>query len=298
MPRKQTTSRASGAVYRDDGDGVRQALAREHGRCDQEIAALQETLAPVYAARVGWAAAGVVLLAGAVVLVAGALLVGRHGPPGLLTALLLAPWPVAMGAHRLARALTRRRFAARLREPLAPTGDAHMDLARARRLDTGRRAAGLLARLERWSVALPLAGVALLLPLTVHFLVWLLITGDVSVTSQTSLLRGLDGFDEWILFSMGIVGHCHLVLAAMGWRYGSRLATIADQDLDRAPYQTGWRAYGFATLSSVVPGALLIFLPVILVAATGLLIPLLYARTNARVLRERAALHRATAPQA
>lgn len=294
MPYEQVTNRASGAVYRDDGDGVRQALAREHGRCDQAIAALQETLAPVYAARVGRAAAGAVLLAGAVVLVAGAVLLREHDAPGLITAMLLAPWPAALVAGRVARALARRSFARRMRAPLAPTGDAHMDLARARRLDTGRHAAGLIAPLERWSVALPLAGVALLLPLSVHFVVWLLLMGDVNVTSQASLLRALGRFDEWILLSMAIVGHCHLVLAITGWCYGWRLATISDQDLDQAPYQAGWRAYGFTTMASVVPGALLIFLPVILVAVTGLLVPPLYARTNARVLHERAALYQAT----
>lgn len=315
-PSPEASGRPAGPVYRDDSAAIQQELDRERARCRRQVEKLLPPLASVYAARAGRIAAGVTLLLGAALLVAGAMFLGGRRPEtGLLTMLLLAAWPAALAARQLARAWARRHFARRLQAPLATTDDAHSDLARLRRLDLRRHAARLLAPLEPYSMAVALAGTTLLLPLSLHLLVVLLANSMESISGLRALLLG---FDRRILLGMMVVGHCHVLLAVLAWRHGTRLTMQPAHPLATGPYWAGRQAYLFTVLSSVLSGVLLmfqpsptvpsscglfallsmlrIFLPPLLVAVFALFIPLLFRRAHTRVTRERGAVALALGP--
>lgn len=60
------------------------------------------------------------------------------------------------------------------------------------------------------SIGFPLMAIALASPLTLHFLVGALI-GEAA------------DYDGWIVISMAVVGHCHLILAGLAWRFARQI---------------------------------------------------------------------------
>ena len=134
----------------------------------------------------------------------------------------------------------------------------------------GRALAGRLG--DRWliaSFAWPLAGLALLLPLSIHALVML----DGAASK----------LDEWVAMSWAIVGHVHLALAGMAaWRI-KRL--VHEEAALSAP-----AIYGITIGLAMVPGAVFLLIPPFLVAATGLPFLFLLWLPEMLIARERAQL--------
>jgi hypothetical protein len=197
-----------------------------------------------------------------------------------LTAVLLASWPAAGLAYVGARACARRSFVQRLMAPIAVTCDVHADLERARRYDPGQHAMRLLGSMESASLSPLLAGIGLLLPLTLHFLVALVLMDADAV----------EDFDYWIAMSAVLVGHCHLILAVRAWRYGKQVTTASTMSLLQGVYPQGWKTYGIVLAASLFPGVLLLFVPVMIVGVTGLFVPLMYGWAGRRLVAERDAL--------
>jgi hypothetical protein len=175
-----------------------------------------------------------------------------------------------------------RRLVARLS---APSGDLERDLERLERAAPGAEARAAADRLERASVALPLMGLAMLAPLTIHLAVYRVCMFEPRMESP-------HGYDKWIAFSLVIVGHAHLVLALCAWLYARKLRREPAWKLrSNVIRRDGWHALLWATLAGAVPGALLFLIPPLLVLATGaLFVPLAFWAMGRRVLLERALL--------
>jgi hypothetical protein len=200
---------------------------------------------------------------------------------GAGTFLFLAAWPTAAITTSIARLVSRRTLALRVAAPLERTGDALGDLARLERLDPVRAYVRTAKERERLSVALPLAGIALLAPLTLHFLVSLVIAG--SNHGETAA-----DFDVWIRWSALLVGHAHVVLAICGYRFARRLASRETATIALGTSRDGFAAVGWTTLASLVPGAILFLVPPALVLFTGAAFaPLAYASLGRSVCAER-----------
>lgn len=116
-----------------------------------------------------------------------------------------------------------------------------------------RASGGLAGRLgDRFllaSLAWPLAGLAIALPLSLH---------SVFLLTDPNAKLG-----EWIVMSWAIVGHVHLALAGMAaWRMKRLVA--GERGLSAAGI------YGITVAIAMVPGAIFLLIPPMLVAVTGL----------------------------
>src|SRR5262245_32924828 len=98
------------------------------------------------------------------------------------------------------------------------------------------------------SLAWPIAGLALLLPLSLHALVGVAATPD--------------GFHKSVAISCALVGHCHITLAIMGARRAVRLA-------HDEPALRPVTIYAVTVGLAMVPGAILMLVPPIIVGLTG-----------------------------
>lgn len=250
-----------------------------------------DTLRLVYERRVARAAAGAVATAAGIFLF-GIVAVSffDHGvrffgvpngdSDGGATLLLIAAWPLALGAYIIARVWAQRRSEVLARR-LEPTGNAALDLARLESSSPARVLARHADGVERASIALPLIGMAALLPLTLHYVVWCVICAWTG--------RALDagGFDQWIASSVAIVGHAHLVVAFFAYRFAKKAHEMPTAELRKN--NAGWgSALVFAVIAACVPGAALFLVPPILVAITGLpTIPTMFLGMRNRVVRER-----------
>lgn len=276
-------------VYRDAEEALRQRRDELLARRRLEVARLPPVVRSVYARREARRITGAVGIAGAFVLaVCAALRVDG------LTTILQGTWISMILVYILARAVADGRLRRLLAATFAPGEDVAGDLLRFEEIGPQQVVMRLAAPIERKSVALPMIALALLLPLTLHFVVVATVRGEVP--------RGRD-FDGWISMSLLFVGHCHLVLAYHAWsfaqklrsaREGHAMATIADR--------AGWRAWGVTIAWSVLAGfillavvpiagiALFIVAPV-LVGATGLtFIPAMFSKMGRKVRRERMVL--------
>jgi hypothetical protein len=107
------------------------------------------------------------------------------------------------------------------------------------------------------SLAVPAAGVALILPLTLHLLVGLALTRDLAA------------FDVWAAASAILTGPTHLAFAVLVARRARQLAA-------GAPAMPPNRIYGICVAVSCLPFAVIV-LPPIFVMVTGLpILPLLH----------------------
>jgi hypothetical protein len=262
--------------YRDD------QYAHELTRQD----ALREVLAvmaddrvrAVYVRRRVRAAVGGWLLAGSA-----AMAISAFHWSAYATRVLLAAWVAAPAVALVAWIMARARATTALRSAgeRAMRGDAL----------TGDGATATRARVsaafteagvhDGRAEGLVLAGVSLMAPLTLHL-------AYATITQHTSYVLHYDNFSEWMRTSLVIVGHCHLVLAFMGWRYTWRLAVT---DPGRSGVLAGFKAVGVASLVAVLPGALLLGVPIALVAVTGsAFAPLAWWWATQRMRSDRATL--------
>jgi hypothetical protein len=209
---------------------------------------------------------------------------GDDGPlRATSTLLLLAAWPAALAVGLLGRIAARGVLAADVRVPM--TGDAAADLARLEARDPLRETVAAAMHWERRSAALPLAALSLLAPLTIHWVVY----AGMSLSSLGE--STLEDFGTWMSLSVLIVGHAHLALLVAAVRWAARLRAMPTEELQLTTH----RAWGAALLVSVgiacIPGIVLLAIPPVLVALTGLLfVPLMYVVTARKLAVERGAL--------
>ena len=116
-------------------------------------------------------------------------------------------------------------------------------------------------------LAVPAAGVALMLPLTLHLLV------------GVAFLSAVRHFDDWAAMSAIFTGPTHLVLAALVAQRAQQLAT-------GVPAMTPAKIYGICVGVSCLPFAILV-LPPFLVALTGLPLAALMGWMGPLAMRDR-----------
>ncbi len=282
-----TTEPRFATAYRDADDALRARraeliLARRAEAAD----APPPVAAQVYGRRVARAAAAVPMISCVLALPVIALwrFVSTNDweTGGVLTAVLLAAWPLALLTYVGARVAAARVFAARVRAAIAPTDDLHGDVARLEQRRAEGFAADVADALEKRSIGLPLAGLAAVMPLTIHFLVWLVMRAVEANTDPITT------FDRWIEISMVLVTHCHVLLALLGWRYAKKLRGWPARI---APVREGWLAWLWTWAAAAVPGAILLLIPVGIVFLTGILfVPLSFWCFGRIALRERTEL--------
>lgn len=134
---------------------------------------------------------------------------------------------------------------------------------------------------ERGAIFWPMAAVSLLAPLTIHFLIYALAGMDT---------WGFPGaFDRWIGGGGGLTMPAHAALVYCCWTFArdrTGAATSSPQRL--AP---GWRALWITVAAGMLPGALFLLVPPLLVLVTGLLfIPWMFAAMDDLHFREQEAL--------
>jgi hypothetical protein len=264
------------APYRDAEPVLRARHAELVLARRQEIQELPNDLIQIWARRVGRVAGGAVAVAGAATLVTVGLLRWGVGPSSpfaagpSLTVILLALTPLAVAAALVGRAIGRASARASVSSALAaPAPDLLTAIARLEANRACEILAERAARLERASAALPLAGAALLAPLTLHWLVYALFIRDGE-------------YDSWIGISGLIVGHCHLLVVFFALRFAKNPERGA---------RAGVRTALFAALASIIPGGFLLFIPPVLVVVTGLaFLPATFGWVGALIRDERALL--------
>ena len=274
-------------IYRDHHQGLAIRFEALTQRLARQLDEITTDVELVHRRRLARAAAGATGVAAVVALVSLELVtfIDRHDAVegGLATSILVLGWAAAAAVYLVVRLAAHARLRAVIARALRPSGDMERDLERLERLAPDAPARIAADRLERASVALPLMGLALLAPLTIHWLVYVVANlGDLSHTHH---------FDEWIAMSLVIVGHAHLVLAFLAYRFATKLRRSAAADPAAAPGKHGWIALAFTTLAGAVPGIVLFAIPPVLVAVTGLVfVPLGFYAVGRRALAERGPL--------
>jgi hypothetical protein len=267
-------------VFRDDIEGARiryETLLESLRGDDDRIAAA----AGVHGRRTGRVWAGGAGVLGAAVLVGTSIYEGlftgglgaqRH--EGVILFVLWGSWLAMVLAYIAARAASKLGGPRLDRE----SGDVHADIARletSRPLDAARRRAD---RIEFRSIALPMMALALLMPLTLHSI----------VAHLANIGRNFDG---WILISLVIVGHAHLVLMALAIRFAHRARDMSIAEIKETHAKALWKTFGFTVLASALPGAILYLIPPLLTAATGLVVvPVMFHLARRWIVTERGAL--------
>lgn len=272
-------------IYRDRDEGLRLRYeALEEKLAEREI---DGAVVRVYRDRAARSAAGMTGVAGAVAVATTVGLEHAFGKPdGLATWVLVGSWGAVLAAHRAARAFAPARLRRGVDRMTRPTGDLERDLDRLERATPGHAQRALADGLERSSAALPLMGLALIAPLSLH----LIAVTVVRAVGGQGLIEG-DDFDTWIGLSLLIVGHAHITLAALGYTFARDLRASSAAVIGRTLTRKGWAALGWTVLASCVPGIVLILLPPILTAVTGLVfVPASFVLVRRKVLAERVAL--------
>src|SRR5262249_41660029 len=158
-------------------------------------------------------------------------------------------WPLAALAYLVAF-WAAEGPASRLVPRLRVTGNLKEDLRLLEAKSPAEVAHARVARLEVASIAAPLAGISLVLPLSVHFLF-------------AQVLPDAD-FRWWITVSLLVVGHAHVAVALSALMFAREMKRTRDEDLHHLR-SYGWKALGVAAAAAAMPGALLMFVPPLLV---------------------------------
>ncbi len=276
------TTHEAALAYRSSEEGLRARRAELLLQRRAEIEALPKAASRVYARRISRMAAGATLIICAALIPTTA--IGQYvalqtwdAREGILTAILLAAPVLAIFAWCVAGPIAALGFRRRLLRTMRPTEDLTGDVDRLSRHSAEATADEYADRLERPSVSWPLIGLALTVPLLLHFPVWLLIRS----TSDGIFAD----FDKWILISLVLVSHCHLLLAFLAWRFARKLR---NDPVHTVPSHAGWFAWLWTWASSAVPGAVLLLIPVGITLVTGLVfVPLSFAVIGNHALAER-----------
>ncbi|MCC6994013.1 MAG: hypothetical protein IT370_05230 [Deltaproteobacteria bacterium] len=255
-------------VYRDGTLGV--LLQREQLLAAYRAAAagLTPELRELYRLRFGRVVQGSVMIATMVVMALGAFDVALR-----LWPILLATWPLGLLGLQVGRYLGGRWFDRKLAAGAQPGPDPLRDLDRLAHETPQHRASAMVARLGHASLGLPMVGLVLAAPLTMHFVVYLMLGGRLT-----------DDFDTWIRLSAFLVGFAHIVLAILTWG-------VAHEIVVGEPRTTAAGLIGNTTLAACVPGIIAIAIPPLLVAVTAaLFVPFMLAWARRRAGHENATL--------
>lgn len=259
------TSSAWAGMYRDREEMAKLRLAEIFGDLHHRARRAEaSTGARIYRQRLARAVAGIVgAVCGVTVLVVSGLsLRGQDARKAENVTILCAALIAVAAAYLVARLDAGARLRRGLRSLIGLTRDPDRDLARLEQVEPGAFVGDEARRLLSLSIAAPMAAIALLGPLTLHFIV-----GGLPVLLAN---EGLAPFGEWMAFSAVVVGHAHLVLAFVSWRFTRRLVRSQSGPFVRE----GFKALGWTVLAAAIPGALLLMLPPLLTAATGLAVVL------------------------
>lgn len=173
-------------------------------------------------------------------------------------------------------------------EEKLPTLTGHLgdDLERLDHTDPLPRIERHLSGLETWSSALPLIAMSLLMPLTLHLIVAPLFGPHYDFARS---------YSDWIRISLVIVGHAHLAIALLSYLFARKMKKMETSELAAMNVNRNWaKAWGITIGVSAVPGVVLLLVPPILAALTGLVfIPAMFLVMHARVLKERRVLEMA-----
>ena len=253
-------------IYRDRKTVARIRVRQLLSRVESEAkAAHHSDGARVYRRRLARAAAGVVGAAGGAVmlLASGLSLIWFDDAPPLNVFVLAAALVSAALTYVVATSSAGRWLSEGLARLAVLSGDLDRDLERLERAQPAKLVRDSADRLAQLSIGGPLVAVALLGPLAVQF----------GVSAFPILLDNaspVEAFGPWMAISAAIVGHAHVALAFVSWRYAKRLlAGNAPR-----PVREGLVALGWTVLASCLPGILLIGLPPLLTAATGVVLVL------------------------
>jgi hypothetical protein len=203
----------------------------------------------------------------------------------LATVLLVIAWGAGIVTALGSRWIGRLVLAVTLDAPLRFSGNVAADLASLQTRDPLDASTARAARWERASAALPIAAVSLLAPLTIHWLVW----SSLSLASEGKV--SFDDFGQWIAWSAVLVGHAHLavLVGALQWAFSLRAKPTAE--LRRSLHKRWGITLLVASGLACIPGIVLLAIPPILVAVTGLVfMPAMYWMTAFVVHRERFAI--------
>lgn len=267
------------ALYRDDDLGARLQYEALRELRERQLDHLDVPVRTIYERRVGRTAAGAAGLVGAAWLALASTLTGLgHGHrDGFLLQVLMGTWGVAGIAYLVGRLNAKLRMRSVLQRMFHPSGNPRADVERLLQDEPLRALGRMTDRLERWSVALPMMALSLIMPLTLHAFAWILLWNNRN-------------FDDWILMSLAVVGHAHLVLAYLSWRFARNLHGWTSAELTKRRHREGWLAWVITTAASCFPGILLLGIPPGLVAVTGLFGPIVFYVNAKRVVAERQAL--------
>ncbi len=268
-------------------DPVLQERLREYRERQERERDAIDAARRVLAKRVGLAVAGSSAAAFGVLMFLAALGLRRDEAPLFLG----AGWIAGGVAMALGRAIVLSREASALAAGPVLTGDTHVDLAVIDRLDPRNDLRRRASRWERASVALPMLGLSLLTPLTLH---WTLATIHAASRGGVSP----SDFSAWIALSAFFVGLAHVALVVHSLIWASSLRRRPTANLRIGVHRAWITALGMATGASLLPGTLFVsdvgpsvLLPPLIVAATGLaFIPLMYWATARRLAAERSRL--------
>ena len=135
--------------------------------------------------------------------------------------------------------------------------------------------------MDRWLQLAVAIGFRLLGPLFLHFLVWMASTGGDAAGN-------LGAFDAWISMTLPIAGLAHVVLAFRAAAFGPRIRERSTDELRRMPSSYGWMTLLFTAIAGLIPGAILLLVPPVLIALTGLVfVPYSFYRMSRAIHRER-----------
>jgi hypothetical protein len=264
------------AAYRSSYEHIVGSRVAEIRRAHEALAEITPQLFRAREVRVARAVAGAVGVSGAVVAAAASFLfddgfVGSAAFPSALLAMVAVYVAVRIGLGAIRRA----RRPSDLHLP-ALTGTLEADLEALRAIDPRTAPPILTARLERWSLTLPLAAISLLTPLTLHFLV-------------ACAGGSIAGFSVWARISVVIVGHAHLTLVALAVAFGRKLARSSYEEIWSMSIAREWaKAFGVTIAVSCLPG-IVVVVPPVLAAITGItFIPAMFIVARRCVLNERA----------
>jgi hypothetical protein len=140
------------------------------------------------------------------------------------------------------------------------------------------------SRCETAGLTLPLTGLSLILPLSLHLVVWAIIQAGLRATGShdARYWSDLTRFDDWIVMSMILVGTAHLALVVSVFVHVGRLRWRPLHQLP-SPFTPLW----VAVAASACPGIVFIFvagaglLPMLLSLFTGMVfIPAIFGRAS------------------
>jgi hypothetical protein len=272
-------SRQSDLVsYRVPG-AVRERLELVWCRRDDERRSLPAWLRNVHHSRTARTVAGMVgVVMGLSMFASSAVPELRDG--WFPAAVLVAAFPAMGFSYAVGRLGGRLGLALRLRRWLRRDGSPEHELARLLNTSADKHVSELVYEMEASSIAWPMMALAVLMPLAIHLALF-----SVHAAAKDNLAALLsDDFSEWIAMSGVVVGHAHLYLMVASAFFANTLRHGQPESL-RAK---GWIAFAITVGVAAVPGVILLALPPLITAATGILfIPAMYHWALRTVARER-----------